>query len=183
MSKPYILLDLDGVLADFFNGVFDIFGQNLSSYTADLPHEYNVPKWLGVSNEEMWARINETVNFWGYLAPYEWYEDLYAICASYGEVIISSSPSQDPNAFTQKANWIKNHLPQHDLRNVMIGHHKHLMANPGHILIDDCEENCHKFEQEGGVAIRFPQNWNTSYMSIDERIEFVRRELQQLTKE
>jgi hypothetical protein len=43
----------------------------------------------------------------------------------------------------------------------MLGSQKWLMAKPEHILIDDSDENCTLFRENGGQAVIVPRVWNS----------------------
>jgi len=168
-----ILLDLDGVLANFHQGVCDLFGVDLDKSTLPLPWPYaiqdNIADVLGkkVTSEELWNAINlnaKTAGFWANLEPYDYHYKLIQMINSFGlryrvDVIISTSPGYYHAAHSQKVQWVEKNTPYHP-RMIMIGSHKHLMAKPETFLIDDCDHNVDKFRENDGNAFLWPQRWN-----------------------
>tara|TARA_B100000700_G_C14367978_1_gene544625 strand:+ start:90 stop:317 length:228 start_codon:yes stop_codon:yes gene_type:complete len=54
----------------------------------------------------------------------------------------------------------------------MLGSHKHLLAKPDVVLIDDSDEKCRKFIEAGGHAILLPQPWNANHGLVDPEKEY-----------
>jgi 5'(3')-deoxyribonucleotidase len=177
-----ILLDMDGVIADFHQGVCDLYGVNLKASQLPLPWEYavekNIEDLLGmrVSSDMMWDMINaatEAKGFWLNLRPYPWMQKLLNLLTTIDcEIVVSSSPGLHPLAHSQKVEWLYKHT---NIRkgNVMLGKHKHLMAKKNTFLIDDCDGNISKFTGHGGHAFLWPQNWNQrAYMADNHKMTF-----------
>lgn len=166
---------MDGVIADFHQGVCDLFGVTLTDSKLPLPWKYavekNISELLGreVTPREMWTRINEktvTEGFWLNLNTYPWARDLLHMlkefAREYGmQIIISSNPGDFHLAFSQKIQWLKHNLDI-DPSDVMLGKHKYLMASDNTFLIDDCDENTNAFAYDGGYTYLFPQPWNSA---------------------
>lgn len=170
-KKPAILLDMDGVLADFHGGVCDLYDVTMQQCLeiSEPPWEYAIEKQISdvlgheVSNQGMWNLINHKMpGFWRHLRPYDHAQELYAALAhEYGKenIIISTSPGLNPQAFSEKVIWMKdffNHCPTQ----MMVGPKKHLLADERHVLIDDSAHNISEFRKHGGKAVTFPQPWN-----------------------
>jgi 5'(3')-deoxyribonucleotidase len=173
MKKFTILLDMDGVLANFHQGTCGLFGVNLAESTLPLPWPYaiekNISQLLGyeVGPKTLWNTINQDADrnlFWEKLKPYGYayklIEMLQSFSSRYGvDIIISTSPGHHDAAHSQKVRWIKSNTPFH-VSQMMIGSHKHLMAKPETFLIDDCDANIRKFKEHGGNTFLWPQRWN-----------------------
>lgn len=156
MNRPVILLDMDGVISNFVDEVIATFGWDMKhdDYTSWAYHQQ-----MGLSDERFWARIDS--EFWGRIRPYPWARRLVSEMRDMGEVIFATSPSLDPESLSAKVRWLRKHeLMYQKWNEFMIGPHKHLMAKPGVILIDDSDANVAKFRAAGGTAILFPQPWN-----------------------
>ena len=173
LKNPVILLDMDGVLADFHGGVCDLYNVTLQQCLdmSPPPWEYAIEKQISevlghtVTAAGMWNLINHKMpGFWRHLRPYDYAQELYAALAhEYGKenIIISTSPGLNPQAFSEKVIWMKdffNHCPTQ----MMVGPKKHLLANERHVLIDDSAHNISEFRKHGGKAVAFPQPWNDS---------------------
>jgi len=75
-------------------------------------------------------------------------------------VFIATKPTEDPRCAAGKMEWIKRECPPWLHRQFMIGPPKHLLAQPGHLLVDDSEENCLDFNAAGGSSLLIPRPWN-----------------------
>lgn len=156
-----IFLDVDGVLADFAGPTFRLFGRPdlLKKYPKG---EYSLEAILGISTEDLWNRIDiEGANFWAHLPPYPWLARLYRGLAQLGDVYLTTKPHRSPDCYAGKRAWTARHFGTHFER-LILTQHKHLLAGPRCLLIDDHEQNCQKFIDRGGHAIIFPQPWNNA---------------------
>ncbi len=179
MAVNHILLDLDGVLCDFFKGALDLFGFDVSNYPAE---EYDIEKVVGVSATQFWKRVTETEDFWVNLKPYPWADGLLATIESLGiPWTIATAPSFDPYCVKQKVEWMRKHIHPH-FTSYMMGKQKHLMAKPDVLLIDDSDRNVGPFIAAGGQAILFPARWNSLHY-VDDPYGYVKSALMELTKE
>lgn len=185
---------MDGVLADFHQGVCDLWGVNLERSQLPKPWPYAIEQNITelfckpdkkITASQMWKVINEKSteqDFWFNLKPYPWAHELYRICLHYGsEVIISTSPGYHHGAWSAKIRWLQHHLGHH-AKDVMMGPRKELLAAPNHLLIDDSQENCDMFRAAWGKAIVFPQFWNNNYTLVPNRLEHVEHYLKHIWK-
>jgi len=156
-----ILLDMDGVLVNFAQGVMDIFGETVKAKV--ISGEWSIGRWLYVSDDYLWQRIGEDP-FWINLHAYSWARYLFDTVREFGPTTIATSPSSDPSSAQQKIEWLQDWMG-FDFRNFMIGPDKAAMARPDSILIDDSDSNVTKFCQAGGNATLFPQPWNSCGLS------------------
>lgn len=173
---------MDGVLCDFVKRTVMLCGRNL---TQVINHwnlgTYNTAPNLGITDEVMWQAIMGDHAFWLALEQPPWVPDLLDVFDGC-DLRICSKPSQhDPRSATDKIVWLKQHqlghIPYH-LTNL-----KEDLAGPRRVLIDDCDEHCVKFREEGGHAIVFPQPWNSSFPYVFSRIERVAAEFQAILNE
>lgn len=165
-----ILLDMDGVIADFVGGVCQLF--NRMDLKEKWPNGvYELKEALGVSNNEIWRKINEAgPDFWNNLGYLDRGLVLYEKCLRAGmEVVICTSPSLDPSCVAGKLSWLQT-LMGRGFRNYMFGCKKELMAGAG-ILIDDNDYNVTRFCDAGGQAILYPQPWNSLYFETNRQLE------------
>lgn len=158
-GKPLIFLDLDGVCCDFLSGVARLFGHESLD---DLPvGEYDLAKLFNTTWPDVDLRIRESVfPFWLNLKPYPWTKKMVRLLQEMGEVVILSSPwPQDSECHRQKLLWVDRELgiPHSE---VILTPHKHLLAAPGRLLIDDRIDTCQEWAMLGGAAIVFPAHHN-----------------------
>lgn len=187
--KPVVLLDMDGVIADFFTAVCELYGQDLKEYKAKMPWEYAVHKWISeIANPEKpytltykhtAKSIDSESGFWYKIPKYPWTNQLASMLFSIDfDIYICSSPSIHKRACDEKLMWLNFHTPHFTINHSFVfTNHKYLLAKPHHILIDDSDEVVDKFRAHGGRTILFPQPWNTCFSIIPNRIEYIQQEL------
>lgn len=177
MTDRVIYVDLDGCLTDFVSRCFWAFNSDLKE--TDITG-WNIEKFLGITEDELWFRIDNKT-FWADMAPYPWFEDLWAAISKYGRPVILTSPGRSTGACAGKLQWIQNQLG-HTFEDWMFMNHKELIAKPWQILIDDSDKKCDRWEAAGGIAIRFPQYWNslseTRKCMLYDPIVYVRSQLE-----
>jgi hypothetical protein len=156
-----ILLDMDGVLCDFYTGVCRLFDKPAYPFTWK-PNNWD---WYGE-----WGATT------GDLAPHmdrDFYADLgwtadgpdileRAIrMVGVSSVFLLTSPWDTPGCADGKRAWVAKHVPAF-LPRLMIGSPKELCSRPDACLIDDSEPNCRKFATvfNGGHAVLLPRPWN-----------------------
>lgn len=154
--KPYdlVVLDLDGVLADFTGACCKLF---------DKPND--VDKWdffkeWGLSAEEFWKTVHgQGPHFYRDLVdPIPGLNEVTEAAETLGDrVVIMTSPSDHPNSYYGKKEWCDLYFPGTEL---IVGSAKELLAGPRSLLIDDNERNVEKFREHGGHAVLHPQPWN-----------------------
>lgn len=159
-------MDMDGVLTDFVGGLCKLFDRE----SVDIKSYDGVCEAFGVTERELWWVVsNAGQAFWRDLKPYPWAMDLMNVATSVAPVFICSTPTLDPACAAGKMQWLDHHLsipfgsslhPRTFYRDYIFTPHKHLLANPNALLIDDSPGKCHKFLDAGGRAILFPQPYN-----------------------
>jgi 5'-nucleotidase len=129
--KQILYVDMDNVLVDFASA-FPRLGDHILAEYED--------------------RLDEVPGIFSLMKPMpgalEAYEELSRRFDTY---VLSTSPWQNPSAWSDKLLWIQKHLGTHAHKRLILSHHKQL--NRGHYLIDDREKNgASEFE---GELIRF----------------------------
>lgn len=170
-----ILVDMDGVLADFVGSALKIFGRDKSV----IQKNYNIHLWLNVCSTEFWSRLQATEDFWLNLKPLPWAIDLINTLSQEAPVMIASSPSLDPDCLRQKLLWLEKHIGGKLVRNYFFTTHKHLLGKKGRVLVDDYYMNCLGFEEQGGSSILFPAAWN-SIGEVKDPVGYTLKELDKL---
>ena len=178
-----ILLDVDGVLADFITASLKANGlpgshDDVESWNWFIPPGATEDEKKSMYRKFM-ANCDATKDFWIGLNPYWWAHPLHALCKRFDEVVFSTAPSLDPSCSSQKIQWLRNHRFMGNTNAFMIGPHKFLMAKNA-ILIDDSDENVGKFTEREGSAILFPQRWNSARDFVQDRIGYVRMKLEEI---
>lgn len=171
MEKPKILLDMDGVLSDFFTSAVknlnQATGKNITIPEYVSYNTFDMEKIWGISVEDFWKFADNSETFWEDISPYPWYKEIYSYLTNFGEVTLATSPApHNVSCATQKAKWVKKYLGL-DNHSMMIGSRKYLMANPNTILVDDYHKNIEKFSNAGGKTCLIRSNWNTLDINFD----------------
>lgn len=162
-----VLLDIDGVLADFVGGACRLHGvDNPYDKQENLGH-YEIQDLIGISGPPFWDPMGE--EFWAGLDVYPWaHQIVHDLEALYGldNICLLTSPVRTPGCTRGKMHWIETHFPMLD-RQFLIGPMKEVCAHGNSILFDDSESNCHKFRKAGGRAFLVPGRWNRKYRELD----------------
>ena len=156
-NKQIILLDVDGLLANFVQGLIDTMSLPIKHDDWD---SWSYHQKLGISDADMWAATHGD-DWWLNLKPYPWAGYLVNSLKEFADVIYCTSPSLASDCTRQKIDWLRKHGFMSEAKNdYVIGPHKHLLARSGAILIDDSEANVSAFRNHSGVAWLFPAPWN-----------------------
>lgn len=161
-----ILLDMDGVLCDYYSAVCHLFGQRPFPYTGELG------KWdfyhSFIPRVEAW-QVAPHMNF-DFYANLKWTPDGETLIsraeskAGCDNVYLVTSPWHTPGCRDGKFEWVKKNLPFYQDR-LMIGTPKHLCSRKGTVLIDDSDKNARAFARVpgGGHAVILPRPWNVRH--------------------
>ncbi len=136
----------------------------------------NFPREFGYSAHEaanflLGTRVYDSKSLWNSLSQHVWAtvpvsdfcHQLIEKCRSLvGEknVFIATSPISTTQCMAGKLEWIQTFCPSWLHRQFFVTPHKHLLAKPDALLIDDYERNIGLFRAHGGNAIMVPRPWN-----------------------
>jgi len=173
-----ILLDLDGVIINWLDGVCKWF---------DIPYEPEavtswdiMPKLTETTKTEFWNKLN-TPDFWEHLLDF--YPDSINFIKELQKqhtVILCSSPAYGCAGYRQ--NWIQKNLPDFFYAgDYILTPNKWVCANKNTILIDDSDNNCDKFNELGnGTSILYPQPWNRNKDITTNKHKFILNTLKEI---
>lgn len=119
MKSKILYIDMDNVLVDFRSGIEQLSPEITTTYAGRLDE---VP---GIFS--LMASVPDAVDSFKHLA------DLY------DTYILSTSPWENPSAWSDKLLWVKQHLGEPAHKRLILSHHKNL--NTGHYLVDDRTKN------------------------------------------
>lgn len=162
-----VLLDMDGVLADFARGVADRLRVPYPYKDRQQQDTYDLEPMYGVSSSAIWRCLDE--DFWADLAPYPWTDAFIgALEQRFGEenvCLLTSPPSTNTaEAVAGKIKWIRKHRPRIlRQRRFLIGPAKVFTVNQEHCLVDDFEKNISTFREAGGQTFLVPAAWNARF--------------------
>lgn len=178
MIPTKIFLDLDDVLNKFVMWALRHVGcpvdQDLDYSQYNREWGYDIVKAANVlyssfpcgggtpfTKDSFWGCFDQKA--WASIPPSDEFQAI--LCASRAivgteNVYVFTRPVPYPGCLEGKRQWIKQHLPPEMEENYFIGKDKFVCAGPGHLLIDDVEENVTLWEKAGGTAVLFPRPWN-----------------------
>ena len=147
-STPIVYLDLDGVLCDFFG---------------EVARHHHVDYWREIHRQDIGIdQIAQETGFFKDLPPLPNAGKLVkGVLSMSGKYSILSSPllSNVENSSEEKAEWLKEHLKNHQPQAIILDHEKYKFAcmpdGTPNILIDDWDTNIRLWEGSGGIGILY----------------------------
>lgn len=173
-----LLVDMDGVLADFVSAACKLHGRSAEEVKSWDFYE----KW-GLTEDEFWEPINAAgAAFWANLEPYPWTESLLKQCRQADpQFFLCTKPSMMPACAMGKLQWIQTHLGR-NFRNYFLAPVKWPLAQVGRMLIDDSDGNVRDFDGAGGDYCLLPQPWNLHSHLAHKREEVIAMDLERYIK-
>lgn len=176
-----VLLDMDGVLADFIGGAMAFHGKDYPHYPHDPDTQVEQMPWdiervFNMNPHALWSNLGRT--FWRNLKPLPQFNHyVSSLEEKFGvdRICLLTSPPRSEGAVEGKLDWIREYLPQYR-RQFLIGPAKEFCASPHHVLVDDHEVNIQKFRDAGGHGFLVPAPWNSRFgenavTALDEWLE------------
>lgn len=158
------LLDMDGVIADFSRGALAVHGWTPNQlYVQGQQAIWAMEEALGMTKMAFYRPMGQT--FWADLPKTPQADEVVGIVLDkFGieNVYLCSAPIRNPDCIPGKIRWIKKHFPRLLPRCVWTKH-KHLLARPDSLLLDDRERNIQSFVAGGGVGFIMPAKWNRKH--------------------
>lgn len=156
-----ILLDLDGVCCDFVTAALDLYDTQLAH--DDILH-YHFFGRLNTSVSEFYEKVDAMgPSFWTDMAPYPWFEELYAYLRAQDRVVFLTADTPSKYCLSGKKTWLEKHASIDGVSPDFImcpAHIKQLVARPDRLLIDDYEDNRSQWLNAGGKCFLWPMPWN-----------------------
>jgi 5'-nucleotidase len=117
--KKILYIDMDGVLVNFQSAFPHISADVLTKYE---------------------DRLDEVPGIFAFMTPMEGAVDAFnELALTFDTYILSTSPWENPSAWSDKLAWVKRYLGANAYKRLIISHHKDL--NRGDFLVDDREKN------------------------------------------
>ncbi|KKM16611.1 hypothetical protein LCGC14_1684110 [marine sediment metagenome] len=163
-----IYLDMDGPLCQFTEAALAL--HNKEHVLKNWPRgEYDICKATEIDSVRFWGWIAlYSPAFWVNLEPCPWARRLVDICREVAPTTIATSPTLATSSACGKLAWLQQFFDR-DFCDYVITPKKHLLAQPGALLIDDCDAKCERFvtddngQPTGGEALVFPRPWNSQH--------------------
>ena len=174
-----VLLDMDGILADFTEGISRAHGRS-NPYTQENKSShgrYVMEDIWGMKPSQFWSKAEEW-EFWANLPKTPEADEIVQLAVGgFGleNVAVLTAPPLSMGAVPGKRIWMKEHYPQLAKRMIFTGA-KEFVAAPGRMLIDDKDSNVDGWEDEGGDGILLPRLWNRRHFQANDCMDVLRRE-------
>ncbi len=178
-------LDCDGVLVDFVGGVCQFFQEDdpyLISRNHGIWDFFRLMKnkksltekdFYSVMGESFWSQLSRTHDA---LAILDLVETKFP---SPPGVFLLTAPCRTFGCIQGKELWVRQNLPQM-LDRFIPTRHKHLFAQPQHVLIDDNDANVNSFRTHGGQAFLYPRPWNSAHKQSSQSLPLLQEFLNTL---
>lgn len=180
-----ILLDMDGVLAEFVGAAFQVHGKDPSVLA--LPENvgiFEIEQIWGITPDQFWAPIDATPEFWEGLDKTDEADEIVRLAEEAvgpENVAILTAPHTSPACIPGKYAWLNRNYPQFR-RRIIFGNAKEFMASPERILVDDRDENISGFVAAGGHGVLVPRLWNAGHVHADEAMRLIRLQMEYAMK-
>ena len=165
-----IAIDLDDTLNSLTLHILNRLGCGVGPFEYDkFPQECGydiIQAWATLTGREpvpvpmFWEWVSRTIWEEAPRSNQFWLLDSAANLVGEENVLIATSPTKSADCHYAKYQWIEKHLPQWIQRQYSVSPRKEWLAQPGVLLIDDCDVNVNKFRKKGS-AILVPRPWNT----------------------
>ena len=141
--KKILYIDMDNVLVDFPSAFSKISKKTLIEFD---------------------GRLDEVPGIFSMMEPMPGAIDAHKkLSELFDTYVLSTSPWENPSAWSDKLIWVKSHLGSHAYKRLILSHHKNL--NYGDYLVDDRLKNgADKFQGEHihFGTVQFP-DWKTVF--------------------
>lgn len=139
-----LYVDMDGVLVDFDSGVNRLNNINRAAYAAKPK---NAPGVFALMDPVPGA-----------------IEAITRLADKFDVYILSTAPWNNPSAWSDKLNWVKQHLGRQFEKKLILSHHKELLC--GDFLIDDWDK--HGASEFKGKWIHFGSQQFPDWDAVEE---------------
>jgi len=161
MNKKILYVDMDNVIVNFQSGIDRLSEQQLSNHIARAG--------LNASGEP--NNLDDVPGIFGLMDPiHKAIESVTELSKIFDLYILSTSPWDNPTAWSDKISWVHRHFGIEEsspvYKRLILSHHKNL--NGGHFLVDDREANGAKEfgQREGSEHIHFGQGQFLGWESV-----------------
>ena len=175
-----ILLDVDGILADFIRGTCKLYGWDHAALMADWPRDdpWDYYKRYRMTMGDFYGGIERAgAAFWEWLEQYPHARRFYDFCRGQCPTTFCTTPSPCPEGLAGKYRWLRRFTDRRELRDVVFTFDKAMLARPGVLLVDDSDANVARYRAAGGDAVLWPALWNARHAESDKAERIVREEI------
>lgn len=173
-----LLLDMDGVIADYHSAVMKAFGIQVDKFEHP-PGHYKMNELLTLTDEEYDEHLGKIKNFWFNIEPTKEMEQIVRLVETYDkEYLVCTKPSVNYHCASQKVQWIRKYLGHNRF---IITRHKYKLSRATHLaLIDDDGKNVAPWGERGFL---YPRQWNKNHEYQDQALPMLDTWLRTLSEE
>jgi len=142
LTDPILFCDLDGVLADFEQGVLNKFKKDV----------------LNINTKLLWSVINKSETFFETLPWMPRGRELWSQISEFHPIILTGVPPGSATAAQQKINWCKKELGEDVDVITCLTKEKPKYCLYKSILIDDRSDNQSNWTKEGGLFLLYEED-------------------------
>ncbi len=166
-----ILLDCDGILADFTGATLDMLKRiGIGEYTVDQVTQYSILAALGLSKEQgMRARFEwQRAGFCSTIEPYADAQEYIDVLKGVGEVVVVTAPLDGARQWAwERKLWLKHYF---GLTSVVSTSEKHHIV--GDVLVDDLPS--HLVQSPCRSKVLFQRPWNAAEEQASGLLDYFR---------
>ena len=154
-AEIVIFLDIDGVIADFEGHA--------------RAHGKMDPK-----GTPLWNALDET--WWATMPAYAGAREFYNALKKCAPVNFLTAPTMSTDCFSGKSKWVQGFVPERGifiLEDLIIcpAIHKHRLATPKTILVDDRIKNVEEWRAAGGIAIHHQGDYAVTLAAVTAAVQ------------
>ena len=161
-----ILLDVDGVLANFAEAASIIHGRSNPFLKEENLGTYSIEQIWGIPLEEFIRPFD--VAFWSHIPKMPDADLIVKLLKdAFGpkNICFLTKPVKTLGCLEGKKFWLEKYYPDIPW---LFGRDKNFCSHTNSILIDDNETHCRDFIESGGRAFLIPAPWNKRYPLADQ---------------
>lgn len=157
--KPVVFLDVDGIVADLHPCLYQAHGRTYDPINGEKGRAaWDLEKVFDVSWEGLWEKVEyDMIRHIPKTREADKIVRLVSPPNRLWDIVFLTSPV--PVHLDARHQWLKEHFPS--IPRVYTPLKYLCCKGPQTLLIDDFDDNCDRWEKEGGSVIRFPRYWNS----------------------
>lgn len=142
LTTPILFCDLDGVLADFEQGIYNKFKKDVTK----------------INSKQLWGLINKSETFFDTLPWMPRGRELWSQISKYNPIILTGVPPGSRSAIQQKIKWCKRELGENIDVITCLTKDKPKYCLYKSILIDDRSNNLENWNKAGGLFLLYDED-------------------------
>jgi hypothetical protein len=180
-----VMLDMDGVVADFYTAAAALHRLPLPNGGGGL-EAWWLPTIWNMSASKFYDPMG--YDFWRHMPKMPDADEIVVLLDGYfgiENICFLTSPVLTPGCMDGKRDWGREHYPEIPTLISVTAREskvppKEFCAHPDTLLVDDMERNTDPFEKAGGKAYLLPRPWNRMHYVEDDPVTDLRNYIETL---